>query len=130
MYHTLSNNWGGEQGPARNSTNCHFPCISSDVGTQKGHLKVTLSLWSSELDHQIPNCSKLSKHQLNHKESQPNITKLGFYMEMTVDHHPPTITHHKNSMSALFQLLLTRFSPNFNPIRPGGAQSARILFIL
>ena len=34
-------------------------------------------------------------------------------MKMTLIHHPPTTTTHTNSMSAISQLLLTRFQPNF-----------------
>ena len=43
---------------------------------------------------------------------QPNLnTTVGFYTKMTLQPPPPTTTttHHTNSMSAISQLLLTRF---------------------
>ena len=50
----------------------------------------------------------LSKPQLNLNTSS---TVVGFDMKMTVQTTPPTPTphHHTNSMSAISQLLLTRF---------------------
>ena len=48
----------------------------------------------------------LSKPQLNHNSTQPNITLSWVRHENDFAHHPPT---HTNSMLAISQLLLTRF---------------------
>ena len=50
--------------------------------------------------------------------TQPQLnSKVGCDTKMTLIHHPPppppTTTTHTNSMSAISQLLLTRFQPNF-----------------
>ena len=47
--------------------------------------------------------------------TQPQLnSKVGCDMKMTlIHHHPPTTTHHTNSMSAISQLLLARFQPDF-----------------
>ena len=51
--------------------------------------------------------------------TQPQLnSKVGCDMKMTLIHHhhhppPTTTTTHTNSMSAISQLLLTRFQPNF-----------------
>ena len=66
----------------------------------------------SSLWHQI-----LSQPQLNHNSTQPKITKVGFDTKMTLHHHhhppPPPPPPTANSMSAISQLLLTRFWWNF-----------------
>ena len=48
--------------------------------------------------------------QLNHNSTQPNITSSWVRHENDFAHHPTT---HRNSMSAISQLLLTRFWWNF-----------------
>ena len=50
----------------------------------------------------------LSKPQLNHNSTWPNITLVGLDMKMTL-HTPYHPTTNRNSMSAISQLLLTRF---------------------
>ena len=60
--------------------------------------------------HQLANC-----HNPNSTSTQ---LKIGCDMKITlIHHHPPppttTTTTHTNSMSAISQLLLTRFQPNF-----------------
>ena len=49
-------------------------------------------------------------HNPNSTSTQLN-SKVGCDMKMTLIHHPPPT--HTNSMSAISQLLLTRFQPNF-----------------
>ena len=56
---------------------------------------------------------KLSKPQLNHNSTQPNITLSWVRHENDFAHHPTTTPHHRNSMLAISQLLLTRFWWNF-----------------
>ena len=53
----------------------------------------------------------LSKPQLNPNSTQPNITLSWVRHENDFAYHPAT--HHRNSMSAISQLLLTRFWWNF-----------------
>ena len=51
---------------------------------------------------------ELSKPQLNHKSTQPNITLVGLDTKTTLHTTPPP-TPHTNSILAISQLLLTRF---------------------
>ena len=58
----------------------------------------------------------LSKSQLNHNSTQPNITLSWVRHENDLANHPTTTTtphQHRNSMSAKTQLLLNRFWWNF-----------------
>ena len=60
----------------------------------------------------------LSQPQLNHSSTQPNLTKVGFDMKMSLNHHhqpPPT----GNSMLAISKLLLIPSWPNFEGSFPG-----------
>ena len=50
--------------------------------------------------------TQLSKPQLNHNSTQPNITLSWVRHENDFAHHPPT---HTNAVSAISQQLLTRF---------------------
>ena len=53
---------------------------------------------------------KLSKPQLNHNSTQPNVTLVGLDMKIILYTTPPhPTTHHRNSMLAISRLLLTRF---------------------
>ena len=51
-------------------------------------------------------CLKLSKPQLNHNSTQPNITLSWVRHENDFAHHPTPPPTHTNSMSAISQLLL------------------------
>ena len=55
-------------------------------------------------------CEILSKHQLNHNLTQPNITLVGLDVKMTLRTTSPHPTN-RNSMSVISQLLLTWFWP-------------------
>ena len=48
----------------------------------------------------------LSQPQLNHNSTQPNKTKIGFDMKMTLHHHQPPQTQHHQYLSCYW--------PNFN----------------
>ena len=67
----------------------------------------------------------LSNSQLNHKttQPQPNITLLGLDLKMTLHTPPPTHAPHTNSISAIFQLLMTRFWWNYKDRLPGTSRT-------